>query len=385
MWQWCMAAPKSLDKALSFYFGSGANENLQALRMPHSDDEPSVETDAARLRIGCCTGSTEALQHVAQTHDEYSAAQAEDEELEDWRIYLDAPASKQQAAKSRRTIQQDGAAAAAETVSAFRKGKYTAGDGTVVSLKRLLPRNACASRVYSAPPLLCSHTVSAVSSCEVCIHAGGSCDAARWLHNHVGPLLAPFSIAMLDFASDSNPGGGWRGNQVGTQEEALCRASNLGVSLEQAMTGGAGIPAPFGAIYCPQIIVIREGSSAVLSSEPLSVAVIAAALRCCAHSSDKLDSKEAAFVEDKISSVLSVAVENGHRHLVLGAWGCGAFGNPPHDVAQAFGRALRRPIFASAFDAVIFGIPKGERFDVFRSVLGGLPSTNHYLPVRVVD
>jgi hypothetical protein len=42
----------------------------------------------------------------------------------------------------------------------------------------------------------------------------------------VGPLV-------LDFASDSNPGGGWRGGQRGTQEEALCRCSSLGVTLER--------------------------------------------------------------------------------------------------------------------------------------------------------
>ena len=34
--------------------------------------------------------------------------------------------------------------------------------------------------------------------------------------------------AVLDFASDSNPGGSWRSKQQGTQEEALCRASTLG-------------------------------------------------------------------------------------------------------------------------------------------------------------
>ena len=38
--------------------------------------------------------------------------------------------------------------------------------------------------------------------------------------------------AVLDFASDSNPGGGFRGSQQGTQEEELCRQSNLGVCLE---------------------------------------------------------------------------------------------------------------------------------------------------------
>lgn len=54
-------------------------------------------------------------------------------------------------------------------------------------------------------------------------HQGVRIRASR---DTVGPLV-------LDFASDSNPGGGWRGGQRGTQEEALCRCSSLGVTLER--------------------------------------------------------------------------------------------------------------------------------------------------------
>ena len=38
---------------------------------------------------------------------------------------------------------------------------------------------------------------------------------------------------VLDFTSGTNPGGGWRGKQTGTQEESLCRRSNLGLLLEK--------------------------------------------------------------------------------------------------------------------------------------------------------
>lgn len=31
-----------------------------------------------------------------------------------------------------------------------------------------------------------------------------------------------YNVVALDFASGSNPGGGWRGKQRGTQEEHLC-------------------------------------------------------------------------------------------------------------------------------------------------------------------
>lgn len=42
-----------------------------------------------------------------------------------------------------------------------------------------------------------------------------------------------FPPCVLDFASDSKPGGGWRTKQQGTQEESLCRRSSLGCCLEE--------------------------------------------------------------------------------------------------------------------------------------------------------
>jgi uncharacterized protein (TIGR02452 family) len=51
--------------------------------------------------------------------------------------------------------------------------------------------------------------------------------------------------------------------------------------------------------------------------------------------------------------VLTVAAAHGHRRLVLGAWGCGVFGNVPQVVAEAFGAALNR---IDRFDHVVFAV-----------------------------
>ena len=44
--------------------------------------------------------------------------------------------------------------------------------------------------------------------------------------------------------------------------------------------------------------------------------------------------------------VLAVARDQGHRALVLGAWGCGVFRNDPAQVAAAFA-AIRAEDFAA--------------------------------------
>jgi len=60
--------------------------------------------------------------------------------------------------------------------------------------------------------------------------------------------------------------------------------------------------------------------------------------------------------------VLAVARERGHRHMLLGAWGCGVFGNMPYTVATAFQAWLDHPAFKGQFDRVVFAIyDKGEK------------------------
>ena len=57
----------------------------------------------------------------------------------------------------------------------------------------------------------------------------------------------------------------------------------------------------------------------------------------------------------RTAKLLTVAVEHAERRLVLGAWGCGAFGLDPEMMAGVFFEALTGP-FASAFDEAVFAI-----------------------------
>ena len=48
-------------------------------------------------------------------------------------------------------------------------------------------------------------------------------------------------------------------------------------------------------------------------------------------------------------------LSRGYRALVLGAWGCGAFGNDPRHTAQDFRHALETQ-YGGAFDTVVFAV-----------------------------
>ena len=68
-------------------------------------------------------------------------------------------------------------------------------------------------------------------------------------------------------------------------------------------------------------------------------------------------------------NVLSLAVDRGHRTLVLGAWGCGAFGADPTVVASAARESIATHGFG--LERIVFAIPETSRANLaaFRSVL----------------
>merc|ERR1712048_369839 len=73
-------------------------------------------------------------------------------------------------------------------------------------------------------------------------------------------------------------------------------------------------------------------------------------------------------LHERIRRVLHTFASNGCVDLVLGAWGCGVFGNDPATVAQLFNQALGE---FTCFRRVIFAVldPKmakvfGEEFQV---------------------
>ena len=53
--------------------------------------------------------------------------------------------------------------------------------------------------------------------------------------------------------------------------------------------------------------------------------------------------------------MLAIASARGYESLVLGAWGCGAFGNDPVRTAQDFRQALETD-FAGHFSDIVFAV-----------------------------
>jgi len=187
--------------------------------------------------------------------------------------------------------------------------------------------------------------------------------------------------AVLNFASARNPGGGFE-RGANAQEEALCRDTTLYAALRgQAGFYAANKAAPDGVykdalLYSPNVTVIRDGQG-LLRPDPIEIAVLTVpapnlrALKDQGLWPARRGALEAAL-STRIAMMLHCARAQGHRTLVLGAWGCGVFGNDPYDVAARFASGLSA-LGPEAFDRVHFAIPAGGADDnlaAFRAVLG---------------
>ncbi|MET0418937.1 MAG: TIGR02452 family protein [Actinoplanes sp.] len=167
-------------------------------------------------------------------------------------------------------------------------------------------------------------------------------------------------VACLNFASARSPGGGFlTGAQA--QEESLARASALYPCLLAAEDYYAyhrahrDLAYSDRVIYSPAVPVFKDDTGVLLpAAYPVTFLTAAAPNRAAMVRSqpDALPSVPA-LLERRAGRVLAVAAAHGHRRLVLGAWGCGVFGNDPATVAAIFARALRE---APWFDEVVFAV-----------------------------
>lgn len=165
-------------------------------------------------------------------------------------------------------------------------------------------------------------------------------------------------VAVLNFASARNPGGGYlKGARA--QEEDLCRHALLYTCLVRAPDYYAAHRASkdlrysHRVILSPDVPVIRDDQDELATPFPVTFLTSPAPNATqLARLSGSVDVRE--VLAQRAERVIAVAARHEVRILVLGAWGCGVFGNDPGEVADAFAAALDR--WGAAFDRVVFAV-----------------------------
>jgi uncharacterized protein (TIGR02452 family) len=170
-------------------------------------------------------------------------------------------------------------------------------------------------------------------------------------------------LAVLNFASARNPGGGFI-NGARAQEEDLARASGIYPCLlaqpefYAVNRAQSSLLYTDHVIYSPGVPWFRTRNRELLERFFLAALITAPApnagevLRRDPATGPAIE----AALRQRAGIVLAVARAQGHRSLLLGAWGCGVFRNDPRMVADAFGDWLARPQFGGCFERVVFAI-----------------------------
>ncbi|MET9504528.1 TIGR02452 family protein [Streptomyces sp. NPDC006622] len=249
-------------------------------------------------------------------------------------------------------------AIARETEEAVAAGVYRTPDGREAPLAAAVEAAREGTRMLGPDPVPvpAAGLETAPSAPRIEVTGESSLEAAR--------RLADAPVAVLNFASARNPGGGYL-NGAQAQEEALCRGSALYTCLLRApwfYDHHRAHRDPFytdRVIHSPAVPVFRDDRGRFLP-EPYTAGFLTAAapnagvvLRTAPERAGELPRALAVRAE----RVLETAAAHGYRRLVLGAWGCGVFRNDPAQVAEAF-RTLLGPggRFRGTFAHVVFGV-----------------------------
>jgi len=194
-------------------------------------------------------------------------------------------------------------------------------------------------------------------------------------------------VCALNFANGSQVGGGYKTGAV-AQEEDLCRRiPNLYTTLYNAKLSGHY---PFGPTTCssrenperysdvlftPGLVIARKSESELYELLPeqeqaRNVSLVTAA-------SPNIPQKEILdypLMYNTVKAIFTVPrlMQPETKVLILGAWGCGAFGGDPERVCQLFLEALQKDGLGQLYEEIHFAIPcfdpKDKNGEIFRKV-----------------
>jgi len=164
-------------------------------------------------------------------------------------------------------------------------------------------------------------------------------------------------VAVLNFANNHAIGGA--PFSAGAQEESICRCSTLLPCLEamkepfyikhrdQYRNQEIDFMGNDDLIYTPNVVVFKtdERTDPVYPKmmereEWYNVNIITCAAPQLTHVA-YLPANYKKAIESRIKKILDVAAKEGNEVVILGAWGCGAFGNPIEIVAKTFVELVR--------------------------------------------
>lgn len=180
-----------------------------------------------------------------------------------------------------------------------------------------------------------------------------------------------YKPCVLNMASYQRPGGGVI-NGSSAQEEDIFRRTTIALSLFQFHPIGERygiklneehsypLDLNWGAIYSPNVIYLKKGRDQDYKLRQNLECTFGVISVPAMKYPELIGGEMAQWAKDvtrnKIHQILSIPSKHGHDALVLGAFGCGAYGNPPSQMAALFKEMLERDEYKYLYDKIVFAI-----------------------------
>ena len=255
---------------------------------------------------------------------------------------------------------------AKEMLEVLKQKQYTSVNGKVVDISDSLQSAINDSVFYTENDALFHNDLARFPKVEVTDET--TAQAAERLISQGKDVVA------LNFASARNPGGGFLAGAI-AQEEDLCRSSGLYVCIKnKPLFYNANILCEDtfytnGAIYSPKVPFIKDVQGNFIDNPFLVSIITMPAPNLSSLKKEDFSDLLKGLLRERAIRILSIAADHNHKNIILGAWGCGAYGNDPLIVAESFKLALENvPAFENVCFAVYDNRPGQPIFNIFKDV-----------------
>ena len=175
------------------------------------------------------------------------------------------------------------------------------------------------------------------------------------------------SIGLLNFASAKHPGGGFLNGAV-AQEECLSYCSNL--FLLQKDQKYYEINKKYNKHYTDTMII-----SQTIFFRDSKYNLIEKPIECCVITCPAVNRKIAGYnntsdlvMKNRMRKILIEFINHEQTNIILGAYGCGVFGNKPEQIALFWKELLEDENLKQYFNHITFSIKGKQNYNVFKNI-----------------
>lgn len=180
---------------------------------------------------------------------------------------------------------------------------------------------------------------------------------------------------VINFANSFYPGGGFTFGARGQEEDLCCRSTLYASLLSKPATLSFYTPPKYEVanmgseqiLFSPYVCVFRNKQFRLLA-KPFYISVCSIATPIKNAKEENITQYFLDYImKNRLRRLFNNAPKYGFNALILGAWGCGAFGHSPQVISNYFYELLMEENYISKFNRIVFAFKNDfEKLSIFK-------------------